>query len=110
MAQYEREMISKRTREALKAAEDRGVRRRSPKDLAETAMENGRALFLAVIQAKADEFARRVYSIIRNYRSAGLSLAAIARRLTLDGELTPRGRARWTATTVRNVLKRLGEL
>jgi len=107
MAEYEREMISKRTKEALKAAKARGVKLGSPKGLTSEARKNGRALSLAVRQAKADEYAKRVYPIIKSYQSEGLSLHAMARKLTEERELTPRGHDTWTPTTVRNVLKRI---
>ncbi|MBP1733661.1 MAG: resolvase-like serine recombinase [Deltaproteobacteria bacterium] len=110
MAEYEREMISKRTKEALKAAKDRGVKLGSPKGLTSEARKNGRALSLVVRQAKADEYAKRVHPIIKSYQSEGLSLHAIARKLTEDRELTPRGKETWTPTTVRNVLLRLKQV
>ncbi|MGI4812076.1 MAG: recombinase family protein [Janthinobacterium lividum] len=43
--------------------------------------------------------------VIGQLRDAGLSLDAIADRLTQDGVQTARGGS-WTATTVRNVLLR----
>ena len=107
MAEYEREMISKRTREALKAAKERGVRLGSPKGLTRAAMKNGRALSLKVRQEKAHDYAKRVYPLIEALKAEGLSLNEIARKLTTEGELTPRGLSTWTPTTVRNVLLRL---
>ena len=106
MVEYEREMISKRTREALKAAKERGVKLGSPKGLTKAAMKNGRALSLVVRPTKADEYAKGIYPIIQGYQSEGLALNAIARKLTEDRELTPRGGDRWTPTTVRNVVRR----
>jgi DNA invertase Pin-like site-specific DNA recombinase len=107
MAEYEREMISKRTREALKAAKDRGVKLGSPKGLTEEAIRHGIGSSVAARKAKADEYAKRIYGIIKGYQKVGMSLNAIARRLAQEKELTPRGGCGWTPTTVRNILKRM---
>jgi DNA invertase Pin-like site-specific DNA recombinase len=107
MAEYERELISKRTRDALSAAKARGKRLGNPENLSEEAARKGRALGVKARQAKANEYAERVYSIIREYQDAGMSLNAIARKLSEDKELTPRGKEVWTPTTVTNILKRV---
>ena len=106
MAEYEREMISKRTREALKAAKARGVKLGSPKGLSPDAIRHGVAMSLRVRQERADEHAKRVFPMIRAYQSEGMSLNAIARRLSQERELTPRGGDTWTPTTVRNAIRR----
>jgi DNA invertase Pin-like site-specific DNA recombinase len=107
MAEYEREMISKRTTEALKAAKERGVRLGSPNGLTSEAIRNGRTLSLKLRQAKADEYARRIYPVIKEYQTEGMSLNAIALKLTQERELTPRGCNKWTPTTVKNVIQRV---
>jgi DNA invertase Pin-like site-specific DNA recombinase len=107
MAEYEREMISKRTREALSAAKARGVQLGNPKGLTRKAIKRGVAASLAVRQAKADEHARRVYGVIKQHQDEGLSLRAIARKLTEERELTPRGAQTWTAAAVRSAVMRV---
>lgn len=108
VAQHEREMISKRTKEALQAAKARGVKLGSPVGLTEEAIKNGVRKSQAVRKAKADEHAQRIYGIIKGYQDEGMSLRGIARKLTQDGELTPRAVAcQWTPSTVKNALKRV---
>jgi DNA invertase Pin-like site-specific DNA recombinase len=107
MAEYERELISKRTKDALAAARARGKKLGSPQNLTEEAANKGRVVGLEVRQAKADEYAQRIYFIIRGYQDEGMSLNAIARKLMQDRELTPRGKETWTPTTVKNVLNRV---
>ena len=108
MAEYERELISKRTKGALKAAKARGKKLGNPHNLNTEAAQRGRVLGMESRQAKADEHAQKVYSIVKGYLDDGLSLNAIARKLTENGELTPRGKAcQWTPTTVKNVIKRV---
>jgi DNA invertase Pin-like site-specific DNA recombinase len=111
MAEYERGMISKRTIEALKAARARGVSLGNPVNLTTKAAARGRKLGSQARKRKADEYAKRFSRIITSYRDAGMSLNAIARRLNEDGERTPRGKTgSWTATAVRNLLRRLEAL
>jgi DNA invertase Pin-like site-specific DNA recombinase len=94
-AEEERRMISERTRAALQAAKARGVRLGNPK--IEVAHAKNRA--------DADAFAARVKPTIEALRAEGLSLRAIAARLTEQGVETARG-GRWEAAQVRGVLQR----
>jgi DNA invertase Pin-like site-specific DNA recombinase len=94
-AEEERRMISERTRAALQAAKARGVRLGNPK--IEVAHAKNRA--------EADAFAARVKPMIEALRAEGLSLRAIAARLTEQGVQTARG-GRWEAAQVRGVLRR----
>ncbi len=110
MAQYEREVLSKRTKAALAAARSRGVSLGSPAGLSREAMQKGRGVSVMVRKAKADEYAKRMHPIIMKCRSEGMSLHAIARRLTADKELTPRGKELWDAGTVRQVIIRVEKM
>jgi len=110
MAEYEREMVSKRTKAALEAARARGIRLGSPVGLTEEAAKNGRIASAEGRKKATDEYAERMKSIIQGYQEQGMSLNQIARKLSEDEEPTPRGKdCRWTATTVRNVLLRVGK-
>jgi DNA invertase Pin-like site-specific DNA recombinase len=64
MAQYEREQISKRTRDALQAAKARGIKLGNPR-IAEAA-----ELGVEAIKAAADQFAGNVLPVIRAFRRA----------------------------------------
>ena len=52
----------------------------------------------------AREYAEQFKPIITECQAEGLSLRAIARRMSDAGELTPRGKASWTVATVRRIL------
>ena len=106
MAEYEREMISKRVTEALKAAKARGVKLGNPHGLPEGVHLQGNAMSIEVRKKKASEHAGRVYDIIKQYQAEGLSLRAIARRLTEEKKLTPRSEGVWRAATVKRVIER----
>jgi DNA invertase Pin-like site-specific DNA recombinase len=80
-AQLERRLIGQRTREALAAKREAGVRLGRPRDL------------------PLDVIAR-----ISRERDSGSSLRAIAAGLNDDGVATAHGGARWHASTVRAVL------
>jgi DNA invertase Pin-like site-specific DNA recombinase len=95
VAEEERRMISERTKAALKAAKARGVRLGNPR--IEVAHAKNRA--------EADAFAARVKPLIERLRAEGLSLRAIAAKLTEQGVRTARG-GRWEAAQVRGVLLR----
>jgi DNA invertase Pin-like site-specific DNA recombinase len=108
MAEYERELISKRTKDALKASKARGKKLGNPQNLNSEAAKRGRLLGTQARQLKADEHAQGVYETIKGYQDQGMSLNQIARLLTENKVLTSRGKdCRWTATAVKNIIKRL---
>ena len=79
-AQYERRLIGERTRAALKAKREQGVRLGRP-------------------QALPDDVVRRIV----NAHQLGLSFRAIAAGLEADGVPTARGGTKWHASTVKAV-------
>ena len=109
-AEAEAEAISQRTREALTAAKERGVKLGTPANLTQAAREKGAEVSAAVRSARADQRAADLAPIIREIREAGItSRRGIARALKDRGIPTARG-GTWTATGVRRVLDRLGWL
>lgn len=80
MAQMERRLIGQRTRDALAIARAEGVRLGRPREISEETV--GR---------------------IQNYYEAGLSVAAIARKLNEENVQTPRG-GRWHSPGVKRAL------
>ena len=110
MAQAERQAISRRTKEALQAAKARGQKLGNPNGTA--AIRRAGKGTTAALQAKqrnADAHAERLGPIIQRMRGEGhTSLGALAKALNEEGMVTPRG-ARWHASSVRNLLARLGD-
>lgn len=101
VAEHERDMISRRTREALAAAKRRGVKLGSP------CPQRAAAAASAVHQAKAQRHAENVYPVIADLMSRGeRRLIKIADALNARGIQTARGR-QWYATTVRNLIERV---
>ncbi|MCF8042051.1 MAG: recombinase family protein [Desulfarculaceae bacterium] len=101
MAEYERDMISSRTKAALAAAKLRGVKLGGPKIMEVSQL--GRQVQVG----HAMRFAANVMPIIADIRKrAGItSLSGIAAALNAQGVPTARG-GRWAAQTVKNVLAR----
>jgi DNA invertase Pin-like site-specific DNA recombinase len=108
VAQQEREAISRRTTEALKAAKARGVRLGNPNGAeALRRAGQGNAASVRSIRAHADDHARNLQPVITALADEGVtSLGALAEALNERGMLTPRGR-RWHKSSVRNLLDRL---
>jgi DNA invertase Pin-like site-specific DNA recombinase len=102
VAELERGLISQRTKAALQAAKERGVKLGGYRGITPDANRAGDAHRVA-----ADAFAGRVAPMVREMRQTGLSLAKIADRLASDGIQTARG-GQWTPTAVKNVLERVG--
>jgi DNA invertase Pin-like site-specific DNA recombinase len=100
LAEKERALISARTRAALQAAKERGVKLGGPK------LRQARKRAAAAIQASADRHAANVLPIIREVQKAGArTLREIADALNARGVPTARG-GRWFATSVSNVRAR----
>lgn len=112
LAQYERELISQRTKAALAAKKARGAVLGSPENLTEENRDKGRMQGRAAIQDRADRFARMVAPKILEYQDQGIeSLRGIASRLNQDHVLTARGKAgTWTPTAVKNLVDRMRQL
>ena len=99
-AEHERDMIAKRTREALAAAKRRGIRLGSPRP------EKGSAIGAAAIHRNALKRAANVIPIIQEIQRAGIaSMAGIAEALNNRGIASPRGRS-WGPSQVWRVLRR----
>jgi DNA invertase Pin-like site-specific DNA recombinase len=106
IAQAEREMISKRTKEALAAARDRRKREgKSPLGGYRGGKPPPPGVGTAARRAKADTFAARVRPTIEALQTEGKGRRQIAAALMERGIMTAEG-GRWDATKVRNVLKR----
>ena len=100
LAQKERAMISARTKAALTAARERGMKLGGPD------LPKARKRAVASIKTLADQHAANVLPVISELRRAGAtSLHQIANALNARGITTPRGR-QWYASSVRNVLER----
>jgi DNA invertase Pin-like site-specific DNA recombinase len=98
VAEHEREMISKRTKEALKDAKVRGVKLGSPEP------KKGAAIRSQVLREKAERFATNILPIIHGLQQQGItSNRAIAKALNARGIKTANN-CRWYDTTVRNIL------
>ena len=100
-AEFEREQISKRTKEALAAAKARGVKL-GTKDQA--AMSKAGA---AALKQKADAFAEEMRPLIEGFKAQGItSTLSIASELNRRN-VASRSGGRWHAGTVGRLLKRL---
>ncbi len=109
VAEHEREMISRRTKEALAAAKARGVKLGNPHHLTDAHRAEGRVVAARARAATADAFARDVAPVIEEVRAEGAaSLRATARGLNDRGVPAPAG-GEWSAVQVRRVLRRLGD-
>jgi len=102
-AEHERDMISARTKQALAAARERGVKLGGP-NIAEAAR-----LGAASNRVNADRFAANTLPIIREIQASGVStLRGVARALTARGIPSARGTS-WSPVAVSNIIKRSRE-
>lgn len=109
VAQAERKAISTRTREALSAAKARGQRLGNPNGAAAFRRAGkGTTAALEAVSTNADARAAQLQPVLQRLRAAGVaSLSGIAAALNDEGILTARG-GRWHASSVRNLVARLG--
>jgi DNA invertase Pin-like site-specific DNA recombinase len=106
VADEERRMISKRTKEALAAAKARGVQLGGNRGtiISDGAREISRKARLAASEARAADLA----PVIAELQAAGVtSLGGLARSLNERGIPTARGGTKWTPVQVSRVLARL---
>jgi DNA invertase Pin-like site-specific DNA recombinase len=97
VAEHEREMISKRTKEALQAAKARGVKLGNPNLQA----DNQRRI------ERANAFAEGLRRTLEAFKAQGYSQEQMIAELNKMGVRTPRG-GKWNSCTqLRNVLKRI---
>ena len=106
VAQAERGMISKRTKEALAAAKAKGTKLGNPNGASHLHGHGYHARGVEANKAKADERAAGLVATIDAMRGEGITSAnAIAGALNARGYATARG-GRWTARSVLNVTGR----
>ena len=107
VAEFERGMISQRTKAALAAAKARGVKL-GTNNLPESSRETARRANEAS-QRYARERAIRIAPYIHQARKAGAgTYDEIAKALEARGIKTPGGRTNWSPTQVARVLERAG--
>ena len=111
VAQQEREAISRRTKEALRAAKARGRRLGNPNGAeALRRAQRGNAAGVEAIKRQADRHAENLRPVIDALAKDHIaSLGAIATALNDRGMLTPRG-GRWHKSSVQNLLARLDQM
>lgn len=97
VAEHEREMISKRTKDALRVAKARGTRLGNPNPLPASRQAT------AALKSQTEEYHGTVRPLLQDLHQQGLSLSAIARELNRRKVSTARG-GLWYATTVQNIL------
>jgi DNA invertase Pin-like site-specific DNA recombinase len=101
LSEKERELISSRTKCALKVLKDSGRKLGNPTNLDEARMRSN-----VTNRKNADDFASNVMSTIVSYKASGLTLQSIADKLNELGVKTVRGGA-WHPSTVSNILNRI---
>jgi DNA invertase Pin-like site-specific DNA recombinase len=94
-AEHEREQISQRTRDALAAAEARGIR----------LGRNGTDRLAPAYRAEAIERARQLAPVLAELLDAGMSARRIAAELTARGIAAPGG-GRWHGQSVLRMMER----
>ncbi|RWJ97001.1 recombinase family protein [Mesorhizobium sp.] len=100
VAEHERTVISKRTRAALTAAKERGVKLGGPK------LVEAQKRSVEVRMAQADAFAANILPIIRDIQASGVkSRRQVAVALNARGVASARG-GTWTAVQVTDIINR----
>lgn len=99
LAQQERRLVSQRTKAALAVAKEKGTKLGGLR---------GNNIELATKERvrKANRNAAKVYGIVQGLCNEGLSLRAVAARLTAAGIATPRG-GQWDAKAISRLITRM---
>lgn len=106
VADEERRMISKRTKDALAAAKKRGTKLGGYRGVSPSRKDRAKAV--EALQARANAKANDLAPIIRELQAAGkTSLRAIAEGLNEQGIPTARG-GKWSSPQVMRMLERIG--
>jgi DNA invertase Pin-like site-specific DNA recombinase len=106
VAEEERRMISKRTKDALAAAKRRGTKLGGDRGVVPS--RKSRILAVEALQARANSRAADIAPIIAELQAAGAeSLRAIAEGLNDAGIPTARGQGKWSAIQVQRTLARI---
>lgn len=100
-AEWEARKISERTKAALKAAKDRGVRLGSPMPQA------GSSKGIEAIKTKAQQYSERVAPIVADIiaKTGSSNLRDIAQALEARGVKTARGNTAWHPSQVSNLMR-----
>ena len=103
VAEEERRMISKRTKDALAPAKRRGKKLSVDRGVVPT--KKVRALATAALQARADSRVADIAPIIKDLQAAGAkSLRDVAKGLKDAGIPAARGQGQWSAVQVKRAL------
>lgn len=107
VAENEREMISKRTKEALLSAKQRGVKLGNPKNLTQEARMKGAKRSQAVRAHKVMQTAKDLAPVIADLKHKGITtLRKIAKVLEEQGIEAPR-KGKWHPSQVKRMLNHL---
>jgi len=105
VAEHEREMISTRTKNALKVLKDKGVKLGND-NLTDEIREKGRIESSKVLKKKSTDFAQSIYGVIYPLKQSGYTLQQIADHLNDEGYQTPR-KGLFKPTTVKRIIERI---
>lgn len=108
MAQHERQMISQRTKAALAAAKDRGVKLGNPNGAAALRRAGkGNVAAVEKVKAKATQLAEDLRVVVKDIQQCGItSIRGIANELNARNIKTARG-GKWHPTSTARLLDRL---
>ena len=107
VAQKEREMIARRTRDALAAARRRVVSLGGDRGNLPSVCRDGARASAIVRSAEARQRASDLSPVLNSMKAEGCSLNEMAKRLNAEGVKTARGKD-WQATQVARVLEKIG--
>jgi len=100
LAQHEREIISKRTKDALQAKKAKGFKLGTPQNLTYEAIKRG--MEIRKENAQKNKNNKQAFTVIESLRIQGLSYRAIAQKLS-DSEFKTRRGNNFHASQVRNI-------